>query len=98
MIDIEKAIAKRIALAQKYITPHNNAVIVKKNETEIRILRTTPRDEQALERMIKRKLDQIAKITSVNQAEPLHYELEALEWLLPIIKLKDTNKTENDFV
>lgn len=97
MIDVEKAIAKRIASSQKYMTPHVNAVIYKQHETEIRILRTAPRDEQALERMIKRKKEQIEKINSVIVAEPLYYELDALEWLLPKIRLKDTDKTENDF-
>lgn len=86
MLDVEKAIEKRISLAQQYMTPHVNAVIYKKHETEIRILRTAPRDEQSLERRIKQKKDQIAKVHDVIEAEPLRYELDALELLLSIIE------------
>jgi hypothetical protein len=97
MIDIEKAIQNRIALAEICINDLNSTVIVRKQKIEIKTLRSASRDEQALELAIKRNKAEIAKIIDVNKAQPLNDELDALEWLLPRVRLKDTSKTENDF-
>jgi hypothetical protein len=98
MVDIERLIQKRIALDRTYLTPQMNPAIYRHHKQFIESLEKAPRTEAALVKEIERVKWQLDKVTSVFEAEPLHNKLDALEWLLPKIRLKDSEHTELDFV
>jgi hypothetical protein len=99
MIDIEKAIQKRIELSRTYITPLMNPAIVRHHEIAIKTLQTAPRTEPELLKEMQRVKWQIDRTISTLEAAPLHDKLDALEWLLPKIRLQhEAGLTDNNFV
>ena len=86
MSDLEQVIQKQIRSCQKYVSPHNNPALVRSYEIEIKTLMNAPRTERELASAIRRvKAKMHVTIDTVDQ-EPLSSELEALEWLIPIVK------------
>ena len=90
MFDIEKVIAKRIALDCTYLTPHMNPAIYRHHKQMIETLEKAPRTEPELIKEIERVKRHLDRVTSVLEAEPIHNKLDALEWLLPKVRLRDS--------
>ena len=86
MSDLEQEIQKRINTCRKYVSPHNNPAFVRSYETEIKTLMTAPRTERELASAIRRVKAKMQMTLDTVELEPLSSELEALEWLIPVVK------------
>ena len=86
MSDLEQEIQKRINTCRKYVSPQNNSAFVRSYETEIKTLMNAPRTELELASAIRKVKAKMQTTVDTVDLEPLSSELEALEWLIPVVK------------
>ena len=86
MSEVDELIKIRIEACRKYINPHNNPALVRSYDKEIRTLKSAPRTERELAGAIRRVKAEMHLTIDTADLESLSSELEALEWLLPIVK------------
>lgn len=86
MSDLEQEIQKRIDTCRKYISPHNNPAFVRSYEKEMKTLMIAPRTERELTSAIRRVTAKMEMTVDTIELGSLSSELEALEWLIPVVK------------
>ena len=86
MSDLEQEIQKRIDTCRKYINPHNNPAFVRSYEKEMKTLMIAPRTERELTSAIRRVTAKMEMTVDTIELGSLSSELEALEWLIPVVK------------
>jgi len=98
MYDVEKVISARIERSRKYIDPKISPALVRMHEIEIKMLQTAPRHEAQIQRAIQRLNVRLMRLDETIMLQPLYAERDALEWLLQVVRLKDTHLTERGIV
>ncbi len=98
MYDVEKVVSARIERSRKYIDPKINPALVRMHEIEIKTLQRAPRDEARLQSAMHLLKRRIGAFNNVLFLEKLYAERDALEWLLQVIRLKDTYHAEDGIV
>jgi hypothetical protein len=93
MSDLEQVIQKQIRTCRKYVSPLNNPALVRSYEIEIKTLINAPRTERELASAICRVKAKMQMTIDTVDLEPMSSELEALEWLIPIVKKYSDEKT-----
>lgn len=83
---LEQVIQKQIRTCRKYVNPHNNPALVRSYEIEIKTLTNAPKTERELASAIRRVKAKMQVTIDTVDLEPLSSELEALEWLIPVLK------------
>jgi len=98
MYDVEMVISARIERWQKFTNPKSNAAMVRMHEVEIKTLQIAPRNDHELERLLESKKRFASRMNNLIAAQSVHAEIASLQWLLHVVKLKDSYHTEDGMV
>jgi len=92
---LEKVIKRRVRHSAKLLKDKRlNPSIARGHKAAIRILRTTPRDEDEIRKLIESKHRQLQEAN----AEQALYEIEALDWLLTVVRLQNVEHCRVEIV
>lgn len=114
MYDPESVIQRRVDSSAKYLNDKINPAVRRQHVIEIKTLstvalatarfertkfakQTAPRTVNEIERLLAKRL-RVKNTTNVLEAHPIYDEIAVLEWLLNVVKLKDTDHSQDDIL
>lgn len=87
---LEKVIARRVRRSVKFLKDkRQDPDIARGHRAAIRILRAAPRHEGEIRKMIDSRKQRLQDISSIFLAQPIRHEIEALDWLLTVVRLQN---------
>ena len=93
IFDLEQAIKMHLDNQRKMILPQNNTLYNELKELHIRIVEKAPRDSGSLLKKIETRKAEKDRATNVLNTQKLIHELNALEWMLAIVRRSEAGKS-----
>lgn len=96
---LEKVIERRVGHLARFLKGKRpTAAVARGYKAAIRILRTAPRDEYEIRNMIESRKRLLQDTTTISSEDPIHDEIEALDWLLTVVRLQSEEHCEVEIV
>jgi hypothetical protein len=92
MVTVEDAINAHIRYCEKQKHPSHNSSYNHVMDIWIRTLKSAPRDVTEIQKVIDRKERQRKATLTLEQADPIYKEIQALEWVSMILRGSDKER------